>query len=106
MFGGLQSSGSIRLHTNDIFLLDLAASRPSWQYLSGGTHPAGSSVEGEVKHPAMHREICSLLERRCIAHSSRDYGGVQVWLGETRRLRDAWYRIGSRGAVFRLFVWD
>jgi hypothetical protein len=49
MFGGLQASGAVRLRTNDVFLLDLAAGAPCWQYISGSTLPSGSNVAGQVR---------------------------------------------------------
>uniref|UniRef100_A0A061S0T0 Clock-associated PAS protein ZTL n=1 Tax=Tetraselmis sp. GSL018 TaxID=582737 RepID=A0A061S0T0_9CHLO len=61
MFGGLQSNGSIRLRTNDVFLLDLEAVKPSWQYLSGSTLPAGRCLSGQGPSPRLEPVTGSLI---------------------------------------------
>nr|AML77348.1 putative LOV domain-containing protein [Tetraselmis chuii] len=61
MFGGLQASGAVRLRTNDVFLLDLAAGAPCWQYISGSTLPSGSNVAGQAPSPRLEAVSGQLL---------------------------------------------
>mmetsp|Transcript_12979 Transcript_12979/g.32838 ORF Transcript_12979/g.32838 Transcript_12979/m.32838 type:complete len:885 (+) Transcript_12979:456-3110(+) len=101
MFGGLQSSGSVRLRTNDIFLLDLAAGAPCWQYVSGSTLPSGSALAGQAPTPRLEAVAGQLLGGRLIVFGGstthNDAACTDVYTVNLEAERPAWQKISVRG---------
>nr|AML79294.1 putative LOV domain-containing protein [Cymbomonas sp. BC-2016] len=55
MFGGLASTGAVRLRSNDLFTLNL--STPSWKYVSGSTLPSGATQAGTPPLPRLEQNM-------------------------------------------------
>lgn len=53
MFGGLATSGPLRLRSSDAFTIDLSEDSPSWRYVTGSTLPGGATAAGTAPPPRL-----------------------------------------------------
>lgn len=66
MFGGLATSGSLRLRSSDAFTIDLSEPEPKWKYVTGSTLPAGAMPAGTAPPPRLDHVAVSLPGGRVI----------------------------------------
>ena len=66
MFGGLATSGSLRVRSNDAFTIDLGEEDPKWKYVTGSSMPGGGAAAGTPPPPRLDHVAVSLPGGRVI----------------------------------------
>nr|AML79367.1 putative LOV domain-containing protein [Araucaria rulei] len=66
MYGGLATSGSLRLRSNDVYIIDLNEEEPMWKYVTGSMLPGGFSQSNSVPRPRLDHAAFSLPGGRVV----------------------------------------
>nr|AML78982.1 putative LOV domain-containing protein [Retrophyllum minus] len=66
MYGGLATSGSLRLRSSDVYIIDLNEEEPRWKYITGTMLPGGISPSNSVPPPRLDHAAVSLPGGRVV----------------------------------------
>nr|AML79122.1 putative LOV domain-containing protein [Cosmarium subtumidum] len=100
MFGGLASSGPLRLRSSDAFTIDLSDEEPKWRYVTGSTLPGGATPGGTPPPPRLDHVAVSLPGGRVIIFGGSIAGlnsASQVFLLDPTEEKPTWRRLDLPG---------
>nr|AML78491.1 putative LOV domain-containing protein [Cosmocladium sp. BC-2016] len=100
MFGGLATSGPLRLRSNDAFTIDLSDEEPEWHYVTGSTQPGGGTPGGTPPPPRLDHVAVSLPGGRVIIFGGSIAGlnsASQVYLLDPEEEKLSWRRLQVPG---------
>nr|AML79286.1 putative LOV domain-containing protein [Athrotaxis cupressoides] len=60
MYGGLATSGPLRLRSSDVYIIDLSEEEPRWKYVTGSMLPGGVSSCNSAPPPRLDHAAVSL----------------------------------------------
>nr|AML77290.1 putative LOV domain-containing protein [Acmopyle pancheri] len=66
MYGGLATSGALRLRSSDVYIIDLNEEEPRWKYITGSMLPGGISPSNSVPPPRLDHAAVSLPGGRVV----------------------------------------
>nr|AML76981.1 putative LOV domain-containing protein [Pilgerodendron uviferum] len=66
MYGGLATSGSLRLRSSDVYIIDLSEEEPRWKYVTGSVLPGAVSSCNSAPSPRLDHAAVSLPGGRVI----------------------------------------
>nr|AML77856.1 putative LOV domain-containing protein [Microcachrys tetragona] len=66
MYGGLATSGPLRLRSSDVYIIDLKEEEPRWKYVTGSMLPGGISPSNSVPPPRLDHAAVSLPGGRVV----------------------------------------
>nr|AML77064.1 putative LOV domain-containing protein [Dacrycarpus compactus] len=66
MYGGLATSGRLRLRSSDVYIIDLNEEEPRWKYITGSMLPGGISPGNSVPPPRLDHAAVSLPGGRVV----------------------------------------
>nr|AML78395.1 putative LOV domain-containing protein [Cupressus dupreziana] len=59
MYGGLATSGPLRLRSSDVYIIDLSEEEPRWKYVTGSVPPGAASPCNSAPPPRLdHATVC------------------------------------------------
>nr|AML77172.1 putative LOV domain-containing protein [Sphaerozosma laeve] len=100
MFGGLATSGPLRLRSSDAFSIDLSEAEPKWKYVTGSTLPGGASAGGTPPPPRLDHVAVSLPGGRVIIFGGSIAGlnsASQVFMLDPTEQKPTWRRLDLPG---------
>nr|AML78490.1 putative LOV domain-containing protein [Staurodesmus omearae] len=100
MFGGLATSGPLRLRSSDAFTIDLGAEEPKWKYVTGSTLPGGATPGGTPPPPRLDHVAASLPGGRVIIFGGSIAGlnsASQVFALDPTEEKPTWRRLDLPG---------
>nr|AML77844.1 putative LOV domain-containing protein [Zygnemopsis sp. BC-2016] len=100
MFGGLATSGSLRLRSSDAFTIDLSEEEPKWKYVTGSTLPGGARPAGTIPPPRLDHVAVTLPGGRVIIFGGSIPGrhsASQVYLLDPKNEKPTWRMLNLRG---------
>nr|AML77646.1 putative LOV domain-containing protein [Gonatozygon kinahani] len=107
MFGGLATSGPLRLRSSDAFTLDLSEDEPKWRYITGSTLPQGATAAGPTPPPRLDHVAFSLPGGRVLIFGGSIAGlnsASQVYLLDTKEEKPTWRMLNLPGQQPK-FAW-
>nr|AML77568.1 putative LOV domain-containing protein [Cylindrocystis cushleckae] len=107
MFGGLATSGSLRLRSSDAFTIDLSEEEPKWKYVTGSTLPGGATAAGTAPPPRLDHVALTLPGGRVIIFGGSIPGpqpASQIYLLDPKNEKPTWRMLSTKGQQPK-FAW-
>nr|AML77820.1 putative LOV domain-containing protein [Gomortega keule] len=107
MFGGLATSGPLRLRSSDVFTMDLSEDEPCWRCITGSGMPGAGNPAGVAPPPRLDHVAVSLPGSRILIFGGSVAGlhsASQVYLLDPTEEKPTWRILNVPGRPPR-FAW-
>nr|AML79167.1 putative LOV domain-containing protein [Dioon edule] len=93
MYGGLATSGSVRLRSSDAYIIDLNDEEPRWKYVIGNMLPGGVSPSNSVPPPRLDHVALSLPGGRVVVFGGSiagSHSAAQLYMLDLTEEKPTW----------------